>query len=289
MSTLYVITGNNLVAPSTNIFQYNFLTNLNIPKHEIALIQGSIFRSWNNISATYGNNTYTVHWINGTNAVLTMPDGIYQITDINNFLQAFLVQQKWYLIDNNGNNNYQLAWSLNTIYYNVELTSDVIPTVLPAGWSIPAGATWVLPGVATTPQVIIPADEGSGTMTFGSIIGFNSGTYPSVTTANIISTSQNAPEVDPVNTVFIRCNAVNCPLSTTPDLIFSFGTAGVAAGTQIVLQPAFPLFVPMIDNFSGKYLQFTFTDQNLVPLVMKDTSITFTFCIRPRIKNVNFA
>jgi len=58
--------------------------------------------SWNNITAAYGNNTFSFYWTVGSTKTLytcTFPDGFYTTTTYNQFLQLFMINNGMYLIN----------------------------------------------------------------------------------------------------------------------------------------------------------------------------------------------
>lgn len=59
-------------------------------KWQVALVQANLWYSWYNIAASLSNNTFT-YTIDGTPTVVTIPDGIYNVEDINKILVAKLV------------------------------------------------------------------------------------------------------------------------------------------------------------------------------------------------------
>jgi len=73
-----------------NPFEINFANNpikLN-NKNEIALTGGSLWYSWQNISSDFLNNK--LKYFDGTNWIeLTIPDGIYDETELNNYLEEY--------------------------------------------------------------------------------------------------------------------------------------------------------------------------------------------------------
>jgi len=101
MVATIVLTQNNLVKNgSNNTFVYNFPNSVSFPHHEIAVQSISMFYSWLNVSAILENNLFTIYFpANADGAVstgastllsalITIPQGQYEVTNLNQYLQA---------------------------------------------------------------------------------------------------------------------------------------------------------------------------------------------------------
>jgi hypothetical protein len=88
MSGTIVFTIQNCVdLVNNNAFEYKFPTSVKFDDCEIAVAQASLYYSWYNISASLNNNSFNFTFPNQTQKTITIPDGQYQITDLNNYLQ----------------------------------------------------------------------------------------------------------------------------------------------------------------------------------------------------------
>lgn len=164
----------NLVPGSTNRYRLNFQSTMLFGlESQVALVQGGLYYSWYNISAKKENNQVTIRWIDGNTLVYTFADGLYSIDSISGALEFAMASQGWYLIDNNGNNQYYITVAANAVYGKVQIYFTALPSALPSGWSYPSGATWTT--AAKTPQLTIPSG-------MGGVLGFTPGTYPASTT-----------------------------------------------------------------------------------------------------------
>lgn len=87
-STISNYPSNDFTVTFPNPIKLN--TNPNeITPFEVALINGNFWYSWFNISASQGNNT--VRWSKNSGSTYTtiiIPDGSYQLTDINTYIQT---------------------------------------------------------------------------------------------------------------------------------------------------------------------------------------------------------
>jgi len=247
---------------------------------QIAVESISIYYSWFNItsattSSQYNNNSFQIVWYNGgpTTYDVVLPDGYYEITDINAFLQYFCVQNDLYLIDGSGNYVYYLELQLNPTYYAVQLNAFPIPTALPGGWSAPPG--WPgFPAVATTPQLVIPANNN-----FGKVVGFNAGTYPTPVSSSTSSTlSQNPPQVTPINSLLMTCSLLNNSYAVPNTLIYAFSPVNTRFGSLINIQTPTLSFIDIYDG-TYNYLQIQFFDQNLNRIYINDPNVVLLLVI----------
>jgi hypothetical protein len=181
-----IITGQNLVPniPYNNTFQYNFPNgSVTFKDHEIAVGQVNIYNSWYNISALKKNNQFQYYWPSGagwqtnpnqtgqeTNTkafLVTIPDGTYDVTQLNQFLQYTFIANKHYLIDGSGNYLYYMELLWNPTKALVEFIAYPVPSTL-GTYTQPPGAP-ALPNSSYTPVLEI-LDWGINS--FGKMIGF---------------------------------------------------------------------------------------------------------------------
>lgn len=277
-----IINGNNVVPNTLNdTYNYQFPSGAVAFKNDqIAVASISMYFSWFNItSATtqsqYNNNVYQYTWYNNAGAstfTVTMPDGYYEIEDLNAYLQYTLVQNGQYLVDANGDFVYYLEIVVNPTYYGTQINAYPIPTALPLGWTNPAGMTF--PVVASTPQLTVLS-----TNNFGTVIGFNPGTYPpapQITNYSVLS--QNTPQISPINSLLMTCNILDNPYANPKTLLYSFNPAGTQFGALINIQvPQFSF----VDIYDGQYTDFTiqFYDQNLRRIYINDPNIVILLVI----------
>ena len=80
---------------------------------KIGLSSLSIFYYWNNISAKKNNHKFQYVW-NGVTFTLTIPDGQYEYSSLNKFLQFEFIKNNHYLINSNGDYVYFAEFLLNT-------------------------------------------------------------------------------------------------------------------------------------------------------------------------------
>jgi hypothetical protein len=268
-----------------------------------------------NQSATYSGASATS---TGVVRTITLTDGFYQLSDINNALWADMKTATVYYYNTNPNmitgftagtesTNiiYPISFSSNPNGYNNVVSFQYIPTV---STDVPKlfGTNYAYqfgsyPATTSTCQIIIPTGvTNSTTNNIGNLLGFTSGAYPSTPTTKTFTTPATLTNSFPlpsiggnsltaytppfpaigsaVNGVIIRCSLVDNAISTVNDILNST-PINSTFGSNII-------FNPLIDSFvkikKGTYssLTITFSDQNFNTLYMNDPNILLSLMIR---------
>lgn len=271
METL-ILTQANVVPDGLNsTYRYTFPRNVDLGDYKVGVSNVNIFYSWQNINAGYGNNTFSYTYPNGASTTtysVTIPNGNYEILDLNNFLEYELIQNGNYLIDNNGNYVYYLNFQVNQTAYAIQFNSIPVPTVLPAGWSIPAGGSALPTGTNYNPQLIILNG-------LGSVIGFANGTFPTVTSGNVNYSinSTSTPSVNTVSSVLITSDMCYNSLAGNNNVMYAFTPQNVTFGSNIYISVAPPLFIKCASGSRNSF-DIVFRDQNFQPMKILDSDIT---------------
>lgn len=280
MSVSYplIITRNNLVAGSTNTYKYNFSSNVDMGNIDIGLGSASIWFSWRNITAAKGNNTFSIihPTLAGSSTLnLTIPDGGYDISDLNNYLRYYLVNNGYYI--QNNSTNEQIVYcklQVNPSIYAVEFVSYPMPTALPSGYT--AGSAITFPATVKGPQLIV---NQAG---FGTVIGFALGTFPAVQpTVLTTSTSTLVPQVSDVTNVVLTLDSAMNPFAPNSKVIHSISPAGYAYASLIKSEPSEISWVPQQSGWRQS-ITIQLVNQNLIPLEQYDTDVTIKLLLRYR-------
>ena len=211
-----VLNQSNITGNQNNILTYNFPNSVIFKDASIAVSNITMYYSWFNITAVMGNNSFSYAWMIGTTLTtytVNIPDGLYEISDLNFLLQFNMIQNGTYLIDANGNNVYFAEFILNPTRYAVQINTYYIPTSLPAGYTQPSNFV----GYPTTSQNVIVTLPPLFNAIMGYVANFttdaNSGgsftppansQYVSKNAANTISyISTVAPNVQPNSTIVL--------------------------------------------------------------------------------------
>ena len=280
-----------------NKLVYRFPNSVLLTDKYISISNISMFYSWFNITNSTNNNKYSYTWVHGvtTNTYnITIPDGLYEIIALNDFLQFNFIENNTYWIASNGDYIYPFEFLVNVSRYAVQINTYLIPTSLPVGASIPVG----FPGWPATTQnctVTIPT-------ALNQIIGYpinfttnanvaNAYVPPVPATASTNYATKNsigtlsylssvAPQVQPNNTVLFSLSNINNPYSQPSSIIYSINPS-VAVGQQISVSPPNFMWNKMIDGTYNE-LRLTLLGNNLQPLIINDPNMTFLLTIRDK-------
>ena len=235
----------------------------------------------NQLSGTTGGvGTYTVSvsqsatCTNGQISTLfqvTLQNGFYQVADINNALQNYMISQGQYLVSGS-QNIYFISITTNANFYANQIICATLPTAI-GTYTNPANMG--LPGAPVTPQFVVMSSYPA----FGSLIGYSPGTYPPAPSSTSFNTLSNiTPNITPVNSVVVRCNLVSNQVGTPSDIMTSF-PINTTFGANINFSPNYEQWVGIN---SGRYasLSLTLQDQNFNGIQANDVNCLITILIR---------
>lgn len=273
-----IINRGNLVANTQNTYQYNFSSNVDTSNLNIGLSSATLNYSWPNISVSKGNNTFQIsHPTSGANVVLTLtiPDGGYNITDLNSYLEYYLITNGYYIQNSSTlDRTVYCEFRLNPVLYSVEFVSYAMPTALPGGYT--AGSAITFPATPKGPQLIVT------TVPFGTLIGYALGTFPSsIPTVDTSVESTLVPQVSSVQNVVITVDCINNEFATNSKVIHAISPSGVSYGGIITSIPPEVSFVPCQSGVRQSLI-IQFLDQNGLPLNMLDSDITIKLLLKYR-------
>jgi hypothetical protein len=278
-----------------NKLRYRFPNSVNLKDKFIAVSSISMYYSWDNITALQMNNTIRYTWTVGTTTTtytITIPDGLYEISEINFFIQFTLIAAGHYWQNGTGDNLYPFEIVVNPTRYAIQLNTYLVPIIASSTVIFPSN--W--PGAATqtyNPVVSFPAR-------FNEVVGYPTtfSSNPNVNNAGTaVTTPQNnyeaknslgtfsylsnsAPQVQPNNNVLLALTGINNPYSQPSSIIYSLNPA-VGAGQQISERPPNFMWNKIIDGMYNE-LVLTFLGTNLAPLIIKDPNMTILLTIRDR-------
>jgi len=97
-----------------------------------------------NITSSYGNNTFSYVWFDGVEYNITIPDGYYEISDLNVYFQSIMIANTHYMTNSAGQFIYFLEFIVNTSRYAVQIYSYPLDNTIKSsnGYTLPIGATW---------------------------------------------------------------------------------------------------------------------------------------------------
>jgi hypothetical protein len=273
--SLFPIVLNSSNAINSNTFRYKFARGSQRFKGaKIALSTINMYYSWQNIKASYRNNRMRIDHPFGDSGTgtgvktidITMPDGNYEISDINKYIQFRLVEEKCYLINDKGQYVYYIELITNPTQYKVQLNLLDVPTSLPSGWTNPDNGFEFPTASGASPEFFV-YDE------FSKVIGMNVGSYFESRISDF------TPQVSPVSSILIGCSLVSNHFTNPSTIIYSFVSGGTKYGSILSINAQDLVYSNIRD---GTYHEFdiTFMDQNFKPLDIIDTSLIIYLVVK---------
>jgi len=290
-----------IVLNSTNLIQdgdnnklvYNFPTSVMLTNKYIAVSSVAMYYSWFNITQLNQNYFFTFTWTAlavTTTYTINLPDGFYEISTINDYIQWFCIQNNIYWTIG-GINYYPIEMILNPSRYAVQINTYLIPTSAPVGATTPVG----FPGWPTVIQnsvVTIPANFNvivGYTANFATNANLNNAYVPAVTINALVSKnsvgtlsyiSSVAPNVQPNNNVIFTMSNIASPYSQPNNVIYSLNPK-VNVGEQISETPPNYAWIKLLDGtYTG--LRVSILNSALQPLLINDPSMTILLVIRDK-------
>lgn len=270
----------NIILNSSNYdtskkqFSYKLTIPQRFENKRVGLAYCSIYKQWDNISSSYGNNKFTITWIDNSTWNFTIPDGNYSIAQINEYISYVLYQNKLYCT--NTSNSTQASVNLeivvNPTLYGSQINAYPILTSANAtasGLAVPSGASWSFPTTAKCPSITF-------TSGFGSLFGFSAGTYGGGSASQSFN-SNLCPQIALVNSLILRTNLINNQIITPNDVLGAMPLDG-EYGSLLKFQNSMILYSNISSNNFSEIIVY-FSDQNLNKLSIKDTEVCIVLSI----------
>jgi hypothetical protein len=288
MVATIVLNQSNIVPDGkNNTLIYKFPNSVSFPHHEIAIQNITMYYAWENINASpLSNNTFSYTWVSGTTSTtyqVVIPNGLYEIRDLNFYFQYICIQNGTYLIDSAGANVYYAEFLVNPNRYAVQINTFPVPTTLPTGWSVPVAdpasgsAGWVgFPTTTFNPQLTIPANLNT-LLGFTTPVPFQTSLNSGVG-INLSYLSNTAPQVQPNSSVYFAISNIANKYSIPNSIIYSLSPS-VGFGEQINEYP--PQFA-WNKLLSGTYneIRLQILGINFQPITLLDPNMTIVLVIR---------
>jgi hypothetical protein len=241
MVATVVLNSTNIAGTGNNQLVYTFPNSVSFPNHLIAVQSINMYYSWANVNASpLNNNQFSYTWTVGaavTTYTLTVPDGLYEVSDLNYFLQYNMIKNGTYLINAAGENVYYAEFIVNPNRYSVQINTYIVPTSLPAGWTAPtasvAEGTAAFVGFPTTSITPIITLIGNFAALFGYTAGYATTTS---TTLNLSFNSSTAPNIQPNSSLYLSISNISNKYAIPSSIIYNI-TPNVGFGEQIQERP----------------------------------------------------
>lgn len=292
MRTLVLNTSNLVPDGQNNKFVYKFPNSVQFTQNFIAFASCAIYYAWFNITATQGNNTFSYNWVSGAGPAITytivVPDGLYEVATINQYLQFEMINNGHYLVNAAGANVYYAEFIVNASRYAVQINTYLFPIALPAGFTNPAGV--VFPSVSFNPVITLPAKMNE---ILGYVVNFatdqntNNAFVPPVSTfvsklanGTISYISTTAPNVQPNSSLLFSITNIDNAYAQPTSIIYTLVPV-VAVGELISERPANFIWNKLIPGTYNE-LRMTILGTDLQPIKINDPAMTIVLVIKDK-------
>jgi hypothetical protein len=257
-----------------NRYEYKLPQATDLSGYRLQLQSFSMYNTTYNISASLGNNTYSVKWIDGVTHNYVISDGYYSFDDLNLQLEFDMLGDNLYCKTATGP-VFFINVSANTVQCKAQVNVNYVPRSAEAstlGYTIPNSA-YTFPADPVTPQLILSAG-------LQSIFGFQNGqtTFPlTPSDENEQFTSTSLAILSPTYCIVITSNLINSNFSNVPTLLGQV-PIDVSIGSLIKYEAASNNSVPISNSKFGSIIIHLY-NQDMSPLQFVDYEITITLAI----------
>lgn len=295
-----ILNRNNIVGTDNNTLVYTFPSSANFNDDSIAVSSISMYYSWFNISSALANNIISYTWTAGTTTTtytITIPDGLYEIEEINSLFHFEQVKNNTYLINADGEYIYYFDIEVNSTRYAIQLDTRQVPTSLPTGFTAPALFAG-FPTQTFNPVVSFPSN-------FKNIVGFvpSSGTfssnenvnnaysppsppspltfYESKTAGGTLSYLSNvSPNVQPNSSLYLSISGIDNKYAAPSSIIYSI-VPNVGLGSLIIEKPPNLVWNKLTKGFYNT-LRVQILGSDFAPIKLNDPNMTIIMVIKDR-------
>lgn len=245
----------------------------------IGLSTINVFNSFYNISSQLGNNKIIVSFPSGASDYVTVtstiPDGFYDTSSMNYFLQKLCYDNGLYTVPSEGKVTYYINLAVSSAQYANTLTTFAVPI----GVTPPNGATWLTPsGTQRTPYIKM----GKG---LGALFGYDEPSSTDYTTSygssnlDIYSINSNiTPQINPSQNLILTCSLVkNQGIAFPSNFLYSLGIN--ASFGSLIVNPSHEIVYNKVRHGQVSELEIKLYDQNLNPVYLLDTNILIVLSI----------
>jgi hypothetical protein len=269
---------------STDSYVYKLPVQQNFTGMKVGIAAVNMYNSFFNIKSDYNNNVVKIAF-QGYNVTITIPDGYYDIPTLNTFFQQIFLEYGFYCVDSTDDfplfffemieNDQQYA--IQMLFYLVQ--NNQAGTLSPGtalNSAYEGSYNWTLPAYGDSAAI---TQSLSWTNSFGDLIGFPVGVYPSNTSTFNELISTLTPNLNIVSSIIILCNLVNNQGISIPTNVL--GSFAITASFGSYLSGMNNMQVLYSDIAGGYYseISIVFLDQNKNRVKFKDRDILLTLSI----------
>jgi len=221
----------------------------------------------------------------GTYHSITIPDGFYEISEFNIYLQTYMISQNQYIYNSTLlQNQYFMDLRSNPVYYANQFILQAIPSSFTQYTAANSSYSYTLPsGFAFSPHGYTQQIDVANYIT--DYLGLTAGTYPSApTTSSNNVLSNTTPIGSYVNSVVVRCNLVSNTATMPTDVLDTF-YPNTTFGNNIVYQPPYEKWVDIIPGtYNNIYI--SFEDQDGNQIYAQDSNVMISLLLKFNYSNI---
>lgn len=267
-------------AGSGNRYVYNLGRDVEFKDNmKVGLQSIRIYNSSFNISQEIGNNIITLKWFD-TTTTITIPDGYYEVADLNFALQKQLILLGFYYSDTTSN-YYNFEFVINPTEYSINVNYYALPLLADAGTFTKLSDTWDFPETAPNGNIL----QLTLNPILSKMLGFSTQTVfplPRIDNFNNLNDTQFssdiAPNIQYISSYVIACNLVDSIYSVQNSNIMSSIGVDVKFGLPLNYNPPEIVYN---DIKPSRYREviIDFLDQSFQPLKFVDKNIILIISI----------
>lgn len=159
-----------------------------------------------NIKSTYNNHQIQYIWVDGTTNTITLDDGMYSISKINDAIHTAMRANTHYQLDSTGKEVYHISFYQGSVYAKFVFRTIIVST----SYANPAGVTWS--STNTTPQVTFMNNNLS---TYN--LGFTPATVPTTPQSTTYEKlSDTIPNITSFTSIYVDSDLADNSISSIP-------------------------------------------------------------------------
>lgn len=273
-----ILNSTNVVPGDNSTYIYTFPRGaVNFKKASVGINQINMYNSVRNVTNEFNNRAFKLLFPTGaifTEYDVILPEGSYNIEQINAYMQKVMVDNHLYHINaTTGAFRYYIELKASPTTYGISLVCYTLPTSLPSGFNEPTGSTFPYPSMAGQEPSLILLNNN-----FNLLIGFS---RPAGGTAAYFDhTSDFTPDMSAgISSILVRCNLINNVFSNPNDVIYSLVSHGVEYGGLISSVAPNIIFSRIPDGYYESVV-IKFVDNQFRRLDILDTNLVIYLIIK---------
>lgn len=287
---------------SSNTFRYSFSLNKShyvgngvysksfqnrvqfLANSKLSIESFHMYNSFFNITAEYNNNQLSYKWIDGTVYNMVIPDGYYEVSDLDYFVKQECIKYNLYVYNSDKTEMlFFHKFETNINSYSNRIGIEYFPdrvSFLNLGFHLPDNAswtTWLNTGNNWNQKYLIQLDIKN----LNSYFGMKTSLFPRASDMSVVKNyyynSDTVPQLLKVNSLNIMCNLINSPYNQESSFLTNVRINN-SFGNMISLNASLDTKYTIKE---GSYSSFIITlyDEDFKPLKILDPNMSINLII----------